>query len=110
MNYDRVMILERGSETYEILVCYEVSSWGSSAQLCGPPEHCSAAEPPELCITRAVMEPPPWAAGKYPNDLFVVALTDRERWAFEEELIENVEPPEPDPDDWYDMMRDEGRL
>jgi len=126
---EREMSLTRGLEEYDLTIEFEVGSWGCAAQLSGPPENCYPGEAPEIWITAAYINAPAWARTaepslsevcalplgtrattlypRYPFNQIPFALTDDERWALEEELYQTVEPPEPDPDDYFDDWRDE---
>ena len=101
--------VERGLESYDVLVVYQVSYWGDPGRFSGPPEHCYPPEPMEFNLTSVEIAPRPWAERFYAdpgrgvvrNPRF--ALTDAEREAIYEHISMNPpEQPGPDPDDLYD--------
>lgn len=82
---DMNITLDRGSESYELLCVFNVYSWGRPARWMEPPED------PLIELTRALLDAPPWARGRYPLDMISVDLTEHERDALELYFLENYE-------------------
>lgn len=96
---DMELTIERGSESYDVLVEFDISSWGSGPTPASWNYAGDPGEGPEFEITHVWIEAPAWSKHLWKFGLIELACTDAEMlWLYEKISEDFPEPSEPDYD------------